>query len=145
MNFAGLGDDSITGLVGRGRSAFVFEREDTLLDVCDNCTRMRVSARPDSGREFNGSHDDLVPWNGEILGDQDLALNRRLLSGDRNERHACRKHGKPQRQRSANGDVSHRNPPPIELLTEKQSNTFWLSTLSQAELSRHRSTRARTH
>src|SRR5262249_43308192 len=86
MNFAGLGDDSITGLVGRGRSAFVFEREDTLLDVCDNCTRMRVSARPDSGREFNGSHDDLVPWNGEVLGDQDLALDR-WLCGDRNERH----------------------------------------------------------
>lgn len=77
-----------TGLVGRGRSAFVIEREDTLLDVCDNCTRMRVSARPGSGREFNGSHDDLVPWNGEVLGDQDLALDRRLLRGDRNERHA---------------------------------------------------------
>jgi len=96
------------GLVGRGRSAFVIEREDTLLDVCDNCTRMRVSARPGSGREFNGSHDDLVPCNGEVLGDQDLALDRRLLCGDRNERHACRKHGKPECQNAANGDVSHR-------------------------------------
>ena len=38
------------GLVGRGRSAFVIEREDTLLDVCDNCTRteliVRASATP---------------------------------------------------------------------------------------------------
>jgi hypothetical protein len=61
VNFAGLGDESVTGLVGSGRSAFVLEREDTLLDVCDDCTRMRVSAGPDSGWD-----DDLVPWNGEV-------------------------------------------------------------------------------
>jgi hypothetical protein len=40
----------------------------------------------------------LVPWNGEVLGDQDFALERRLLRCDRDEHHACRKHRAPRRR-----------------------------------------------
>jgi hypothetical protein len=70
--FAGLDEEGVTSLIGHGWVSFIVKREHSFLDVNNYGTRMRVLALATSGRDFNGTHDDLIARSSQVVRQQKI-------------------------------------------------------------------------